>query len=424
MIVRLSLSNVPCEAATRWARSRSITQGCIILIEPYIPPNHVPEPLRVCRLDERDAGSIAEFFRAAAWDHNATVEGVREMFRTAADTNPFEPGTGPPLVGVYLGTRLVGFVSSIPTQFWNGKESSNAHWLKGYWVLEEHRNSPIGFLLLKEMLKQVDLVASMPASLMARRMSEALGMRDLGAVRDYIEPLRPVRIVRKLDPKRFEHLKGLPRAASTVIRAAKIPPFAWAVGALVSLVLAVLRLPAALAGRGLTTQLGERLPGETALDSLWARARTAVTSSATRSGAYLRWRYQRSDSGRYRFASVWRGDSLLALAVLAQPQRSDDARLAGLGIGSVVDLVLDPACPGALTSLLRVARRWARSANYDALLLSASHRALRAPLLREGYIPMPGNIHLLLRDPRGKYGMSTDLDAWMLTRGDAWGDHL
>jgi hypothetical protein len=29
-----------------------------------------------------------------------------------------------------------------------------------------------------------------------------------------------------------------------------------------------------------------------------------------------------------------------------------------------------------------------------------------------------------LRDPGGRYGYTTDLDAWMVTRGDAWGDHI
>jgi hypothetical protein len=30
----------------------------------------------------------------------------------------------------------------------------------------------------------------------------------------------------------------------------------------------------------------------------------------------------------------------------------------------------------------------------------------------------------MLRDPRGKYGVITNLDSWMVTRGDAFGDQL
>jgi hypothetical protein len=375
-------------------------------------------------LGEADADSIAEFIRAAAWDRNATPESAREMLRSAAAENPFAPGEEPPTVGVFMGRRLVGYVTTIPTRFWNGREHAAAHWIKGWWVLEEYRNSPIGFLLLKEMLKQVGLVASMPAALMPRRLSEALGMRDLGAVRDYVAPLRPGRMLRKLDFARLEHLRSLPGALSIAVRAARTPPFVYAAGALITLGLTTLRLPSAFAGRGLTARLDERLPGDAQLDSLWTRARRGLSSAATRSGAYLRWRYERGAHARYRFATAWRGDHLVGLAVLAHPQRLDVPRIAGLAIGTLVDLVVDPDCPAALPRVLAVARRWGKSANYDALLLTASRRTLKGPLLRAGYIQAPGNIHLLLRDPGAGHGLSTDLDTWMVTRGDAWGDHL
>jgi hypothetical protein len=383
----------------------------------------MPEPLKIRRLGEADADSIAEFLRAIEWNPDATPDSTREFLRAAAADNPFEPGNGPPTVGVFVGTRLVAYVTTIPTRFWNGKEFAAAHWLKGYAVLEGYRNGPIAYLLLKEMLKHVGLAASMPATLAPRRLSAALGMLDLGAVRNYIEPLRPARILRKLD---FESLglNGVPTAVSVTVKVAKTPLFAYALGALVKLGLTALRLPNILAGRGLTTQLAECLPSERALDDLWARAQRVSGCSATRSGAYLRWRYGGGANGHYCFASVSRGADLVGLAVLGHPQRLDDARLAGLGIGSVVDLVLDPDCPGALQRVLAVARRWARSANYDALLLTASHRELLGPLRRAGYLPTPGNIHVMLRDPGAKHGLSTDVAAWRVTRGDAWGDHL
>lgn len=384
----------------------------------------MPESLRARRLGEEDADSIAEFFRAVGWDPHATPEGTREMLRALAADNPFEPGKAPPAVGVFVGSRLAGFVTTIPTQFWNGKEYTSGYWLKGYTVLEEFRNGPIAYLLLKEMLKHVGLVASMPAPLGARQLSVALGMRDLGAVRDYIKPLRPARILRKLDISRFEHLNSLPLAESVAVKVAKITPFAYALGAVITVGLTVLLLPSVVSARRVTAQLSGQLPDEAALDSLWARAQRAKNPSAIRSGAYLRWRYERGTKGRYWFSSAWRGEDLVGLAVLAHPQRPDDSRIAGLGIGSVVDLVLDPDCPAALPGVLDMARRWAKSAHYDALLLTASLGALRGPLLRAGYLQMPGNIHLLVRDPGGRHGFSTDLGVWNVTRGDAWGDHV
>jgi hypothetical protein len=383
----------------------------------------MPEPLRVRRLGEADADAIAQFMRKVGQDANATCDSVLRWLRTTAAQNPFEPGAGPPTVGVFIGSNLVACLTSIPTRLWNGKELAAAHWIKGFWVLEEHRGGLIGFLLLKEMLKHVGLAASMPAALEPRGLSVALGMVDLGAVRNYIEPLRIARILRRLDWQLLK-LNGVSKPASIALKFARIPPVAYAAQGLITLLLQALRLPSAFTARALTTQMQERLPGEADLDSLWTRARNVVSSCATRSAAYLQWRYELGANGRYQFASCWRGTELVGLAVMQNPERLDDARLAGLVIGSVVDLVLDPSCPGALPSLLEAARLWGRSRNYDALLLTMSHLALRASLLVAGYVPMPGNIHLMLRDPGGKHGLSPNLDAWMVTRGDSWSDHL
>jgi hypothetical protein len=383
----------------------------------------MPAPLRARRLGETDADAIAEFMRSAGWDANATAESVRRWLQNSAAQNPFEPGTAPPIVGVFIGPLLVACLTSIPTRFWNGREFAAAHWLKGFWVLEKYRDGLIGYMLLKEMLKHVGIAASMPAAFMPRRLSEAVGMLDLGAVRNYIEPLRIARILRRLDPQLLK-LNGISKPASIALKFAKILPVAYAVQGLTTLCLAALRLPSTLAARTLTTQLGEVLPSEADLDGLWARARAGVGCCAMRSGAYLRWRYEPGANERYSFASCWRGDVLMGFAVVQHPERLDDPRLAGLVIGSVVDLVLDPSCPGTLPAVLGAARRWAKSLNYDALLLTMSNLALRVPVMRAGYVPMRGNIHLMLRDPGGKHGLSPNIDAWMVTRGDAWSDHL
>ena len=140
----------------------------------------MPEPVRARRLGEPDADAIAQFMRTTEWDANATPDGVREWLRRSAEQNPFEPGAEPPVVGVFVGSLLVACLTSIPTRIWNGKELAAAHWLKGFWVLDQYRDGLIGFLLLKEMLKHVGLAASMPAALMPRGLSVALGMLDLG----------------------------------------------------------------------------------------------------------------------------------------------------------------------------------------------------------------------------------------------------
>jgi GNAT superfamily N-acetyltransferase len=383
----------------------------------------MPESLRVRLLGENDADRIAEFIRAAEWDPSATVDDARKMLRTAAEANPFQPGVAPPRVGVFVGERLAAYLTSIPTSFWNGKEHMPGHWLKGFWVLPEYQNGPVGFLLLKEMLRHVGLAASLPAAPVPRKLSVALGMTDLGAVSNYIQPLRPSRILRNID-FRLAALNGLPPIVSLAVRSVKATPLRQLIGALVYCYVSLLGTASTFSALGLRGEWHKTLPDNAAVENLWERARQTGESSATRSATYLHWRYEQGANGQYSFASVRRGKEIVALAVLAPPQRLDDSRLAGLAIGSIVDLVLDPGCRPALPKVLQVARRWARAARYDALLLTASNQGISAPLLRAGYFKTPGNIHMLLRDKGGKSGLSSELAHWNVTRGDAWSDHL
>lgn len=384
----------------------------------------MPESFRARLLGEEDAAAIGAFFRAAAWDLSATTDSARETLHMMAVENPFDPGEAPPTVGAFMGNRLVGFITSIPTRFWDGRTSRAGHWLKGYTVLEEYRNGLIAYLLLKEMLRHVGLAASLPASRPARELSIAVGMRDLGAVRDYLAPLRPARILRKLDVGRFEHLSKLSSDIGVMVKLAKVAPFSYVAGTAISLALAALRLPALISQLGLRVRLDARLPLAESLDGLWARAQLAPGCRTSRSAPYLRWRYEREPGPKYSFATAWRGAELVGLAVLAHPQRLDDSRIGGLGLGSVVDLVLDPRCPAALPAVLKQARRWAKTADYDALVLTSPHEELHRALFASGYVRIPGNIHLLIRDPLGAQGLSGNLNTWMVTRGDAWGDHL
>ena len=130
------------------------------------------------------------------------------------------------------------------------------------------------------------------------------------------------------------------------------------------------------------------------------RARLTGTCGATRSGAYMRWRYERASRRAYCFALVWRDRRFLGYrSPCTTASRLDDFRVAtGLAIGSIVDLVLDPDCRAALPQALRVARRWRHEPPTTMRSSSpASHNSFRGPILRAGYFKAR-KYHLLLRD--------------------------
>src|SRR3989442_10669176 len=106
-------------------------------------------------MGEAHAGAVAEFFRAV-WDSAATAESVWRGLQTAAERNPFFPGQHVQTVLFLSDERVVGYATSIPVSVWGACEERRAEWIKGLIVIPEHRNGPVGFKLVKELLRRLE----------------------------------------------------------------------------------------------------------------------------------------------------------------------------------------------------------------------------------------------------------------------------
>ena len=385
--------------------------------------------IRATRLDAADAEALAEFHRQAwhastpdSGDTGDSTAGAKKIGSTQGC--PFTASLPAPAVAVYNGAQIVGYLSSIPAEFWNGTGAIPAHWLKGFMVLESHRNGPIGFMLVKRMLEEVGTSGAMVVAPNARRLLEALGLKDAGAVPNYVTVARPVRFLRALDVEKLG-LASLPAALRGVLRTTRIAPVALLCGAAASCALGAIALVGKLRSVGLRARITAEPPPESAVDGLWERLRPHLNFAPSRSGAYITWRYAGENSSRYEYISLYSGTRLRALAVVRVAERADDPRLAGLRLGLIVDLVLDPTDRPAAVAALLAARSWGRRKGCDAILLTLSHGGVGRLAIKVGYARIPGNVHCLLRARDGALsGPEEGLERSWLTRGDAWGDDI
>jgi hypothetical protein len=387
--------------------------------------------IRATRLGAEDAVALAEFHRQA-WHAPAPGEGAASA---TADTEggkkigsvdgcPFTASLPAPAVGVYDGPEIIGYLSSIPAEFWNGERSVPAHWLKGFMVLESRRNGPIGFMLAKKMADEVGHSGAMVVASNARRLFEALGYHDAGAVPNFLTVTRPVKFLRALDIEKLG-LASLPQALRRALRTTRSAPVAGVCGIAAGLALGTLTLISKLVSFGLRVRVTADPPAEALVDPVWARLRAQTEFAPSRSGAYLSWRYSGENSGRYEFLSVYSGTRLRGVAVVRRSERDDDPRLAGLRLGLIVDLVVDPSDKRAIVAVLVAARSWGRRNGCDAVLLTLSHRKVGSLAIKVGYARIPGNVHCLLRSRNGEFDAPKGgLGKSWLTRGDAWGDDI
>lgn len=372
----------------------------------------------VVRAGPEHADLLAAFYRRT-WDAGATGASVRAARRMAAARNPVTPGEPPPTFLFLANGRAVGHLATIPVRLWTPAGERPAHWLKGLWVLPEHRNGPVGFYLVREALAQVGVALSAAVAPDALKLLQAAGMEELGVLPNAIRILDPIRVLRSIDVDALGG--GLPRPARAAAARIRRSPVLSA--------LAGTALRAATAGwtavRGGTggvhaVVLPELRAGE--LSRLWARARRGVDAAPARDGAYLRGRYL--GEGGYRLLGVYEGGVLAGFAAVRPPRAEGDPRLNGVRVATVSELVAPVDRPRLVRALLAGAETVARSLDAHALLCSASHPAARAALRRRGCLPCPGNVHVLLREPPGAAPLPRTLDGWWLTRGDSHADEV
>ena len=360
---------------------------------------------------------LADFVRQV-WSPKLRLEDLRASRAEAAKRNPAVPGQTPPTFLFLLDGRAVGHLTTIPTRLQCGGWGGPAHWLKGFWVLPEHRNGPIGAMLVREAARHLDCLLATAVEEAPRRVFGAFKMRDLGAFSEHVRLLRPDRVLQRLDPSGFA--SGSRVAMRAALGLARLPGLSHLGGAL---------LRAALAIRG-STAMGERdlrvetdPQDETGLDALWTRVAAELSCTPVRDAAYLRHVYGRSPGTVHRVVVLKRGGEPVAWASVRRPRDgAGDPRLRGIRMATLSEVVVPVTRPNDALALIREAEAVARDDGADVLLCSASHQMLQRCLSQRAFVSIGGRLHLSARGPKEGPPLPDSLDEWWLTRADGGAD--
>lgn len=363
--------------------------------------------------------AVARFFRIVGWDPNASATTVQRGRESSIQSNPFFPGTETPTVLFLSDGDVLGYVTSIPILIWEDGNERRAEWIKGVMVHPEHRNGPIGFLLIKELMKRLNSPLSLVVGKPARRLFAALGMTEIGTIPNYIRLLNPGTVCKKLDLQAVG--VSLPSWLGSGVRFAQRTGLATVVGALAGHALAFKTLVRSSGNWALRAESPDGLPEESELDEVWRLTRSELKLAPVRNGRYLRWRY--GDGAAYKAITVREDGALIGFGVVRRARPDGDPRLRGVRTASLSDMLFPPCRPDVAAALLRTADIVARSLEADVLLCSASHEAVQAALSRRGYLRAPANLHLLSRT-RADEGVAPTLPQWWVMRGDSNADEV
>jgi hypothetical protein len=174
--------------------------------------------------------------------------------------------------------------------------------------------------------------------------------------------------------------------------------------------------------RSLEIETLRPLPDSTELDTLWGTVRAQIAAAPVRDGRYLPWRY--GDTSVYGTVIVRSQRRVLGFAAVRRLRAEGDARLGGIRIAVLSDLLFPPDRADVASALFKGAEAVANVYGADALLCSASHSAVTSLLPCHGYFQAPANMHFMLADKTGQRTFTRDLSSWWITRGDSNADEV
>lgn len=345
--------------------------------------------LAIVEFAPEHAEGLAAFYRRV-WDPAATAESVLAGRANVIAANPAAIDGKIHTVIAILDGEVIGHFTSYPERLRIGGADHRVAWTAGFHVLPEHRSGPIGVMLAKEMARVAPNSMCTTVLDAPLRIFTAMGWKHVGTVPNLVYFTRPGEVLRRLplavmgdSGRRRRGLQALQRAG-----------LAGASGGLLGL---GLRALGAWAG-GTPVQIRvvtgvAEWDGRAEADALWAHCAPRVAAGLARDGARVIYRFR---DERYVLIEARRDGALAGWVVLRRPETAGSERLGGVRVAPVSDLMFDPAESGVGISLLRAAARFARGGFADALVLSTPHEATLALARRIGFVPMAGNLHLVV----------------------------
>ena len=328
-------------------------------------------------------GPLVDFYRDS-WDPTATPERVAKGRADDASHNLVAAGEDFPTYLFVQQDRILGHLTTIPVRLRAGDTDRPAYWLIGFMVRPEYRNGPLGFLLLKRAVAELELTLSLTVQQATVRLLTAVGFREIGVLPNYVRLIQPHRVLAKLDLDALG-LTGLPGPVRAMVRLTRLRAASVVVGLAARAALCAWTTLNGRPGGGLVGRSSIEMP-DASLDSLWYSCRDVLGCAGVRDAAYLKWRYDTSSTGAYRTVEVTEATVLRGIAVVRVPRVEGDPRLRGIRVATLSDLVYDPTRTRVGLALLAEAERVARLLDADVLLVSASHRAHGAVLRRRGFV--------------------------------------
>jgi len=305
--------------------------------------------------------------------------------------------------------KIAGQIAVQPGRMWIDGQAIPAGWIVDVMVDPDHRGAGLGHRIHDAIVATGQTVATLTMAPATRRIAERAGCITLGAVLQMVRVRRlsPRTIVALVTP-RIER-RSWARKPGRLFNRSQIGPATIATG-----LSTALRLHATL--KGTTEPKGTVITVDgfepAAIERLFEIERTKIPALFDRGTDFFRWRYEEVPDLRYQRARLNVDGATAGFVVWRMPEAPE------LPIGTLTDIVADPADPETIVTLAKHAVT-AMEERTEAIVAGASHPTHVAALKRLGFVT--SRIHrptIVTTDTRIAKAVERVKDQWHFTKAD------
>lgn len=377
---------------------------------------------KVCLYDYHLAEAF-ERFRRVTWPSPQNKTGSSAESPSVASDEGGASRDSHPIFVFVKGDNIVGHVGTIPVRVSSHGGTIPAHWIVGFNVVPEHRNSLVGPLLIKEVNRTLDCALSLHVEPPVLRILTGFKWVHAGVLPQYIRVLSAKGVTSNLQLSGVCALAaktvGLVRVLHSSVVESLIRMIARSGLAFVQSMWIAMTLM--LRPRPACAEVHEERGFDEGYDQLWNSVAGKFEACLVRDRIHLQARFGRQPE-RYRVLACRQEDRLLGYCIVKTKQFLSDLRMGNMKVGTIVDCLFDPEAPAAFQALLDFVMKLCAREGVHAVLCTASHAAVRRLLRANGFLAIPGNLNFAYYNRTNVPLQDIPLEAWHLMRGDSDAD--
>lgn len=360
------------------------------------------------------AASLADFIKKV-WDPSATIENIILDRNREYQENPFSVEGGMPLALLADGDKVVGHVKSIPCKVWSFGKESPAYWNAGLYLLNECRGKRLGHILPKKTIDALPLVTGFFVVEQQLKTHSKMGWTIVGKIPEFIKVLNPRQFFQKIN---LDNIHQMPKILQKLTRNSGAPLRICAL-CLFNIAMGCFKLYKTLTKESSESKGAFEIVDlfDQRVDGLWDRSKKFISCAQVRNSGYMNWQFNSKD-GWIKAIYIEEG-VVQGYVILSTKSFEKNHRLSNLKIFSIIDILWDFSKPALLKSMLTLLEDFARKQCADVLLCSIGNKYAHKCLYNKGFFKIPGTVHFGFHSKDTSLKLSSNIDDWFFTRGDA-----